>query len=164
MRATVTHPLPSEIAIPDDRLLVEALFNATRAVRARLRPELEREGVSGPMFWALNQLVTDGPMNVGRLAGACVVTPAIISAAADGLVAAGLVMRQPASHDRRVVVLAATAKGRALHRAVWSRLARTLVRTLGDLPPSYLHATARVLERFAATPPERPVLPASEAA
>ncbi len=136
----------------DEALLVEALFNASRVVRHRLRPELEHEGLSAPMFWALHQLVGDGPMNIGQIAAACVVTPANVSAAADHLVAAGLVERRPAPRDRRVVVLTATPRGRALHRAVWTRLARVLLRSMEGVASSDLTATVRFLDRLARLP------------
>ncbi len=137
----------------EEALLVEALFNASRAVRHRLRPELEREGLSAPMFWALHQLVSDGPMNIGQIATACVVTPANVSSAADHLVGSGLVERETSTRDRRVVVLRATAKGRALHRAVWTQLARVLLRSMDAVAPSDLAATVRFLDRLARLSP-----------
>lgn len=133
-----------------EELLVDGLFQATRAFRHRLRPQLEKEGLTSPMFWALNQLVADGPQTVGTLAEACVVTPANVSSAAEQLEAAGLVVRSTSDRDRRVVVLTVTARGRALHRTVWRSLATVLVDSLGGVPPGDLEATVRVLGRLAA--------------
>jgi len=146
-----------ESTLATEQLLMETLVNASRAFRHRLWPELERERLTSPMFWALNQLVLEGPMSVGRIAGACVVTSASVSAAVDRLETAGLVVRRSAAPDRRVVTLTATARGRAVHRALWSRLARSLVASLDGIPTGDLEATARVLGRLA-QPPGGPVL------
>ncbi len=134
-----------------EQLLAEALVTASRAFRHCLRPELEQERLTSPMFWTLNQLAWDGPTSAGHIAGACGVTPASISAAVDRLERAGLIARQTA-HDRRVVTLAATPKGRAVHRAIWARLARSLVRSLEDVPAHDLSVTAAVLGRLAHLP------------
>ncbi|HTT16427.1 MAG TPA: MarR family transcriptional regulator [Thermoplasmata archaeon] len=145
-------------SIADEPVLVEALFHATRAFRHRLRPELEREGLTAPMFWTLHQLVVDGPRNVGQIAEACVVTPANVSSSVEQLKRSGLVDRQPGPRDRRVVVVSATARGRALHRTVWRRLGQVLVRSLVGVRPDDLEATARVLGRLAASGAEAVVL------
>jgi len=150
-------PASALTAVATEPLLVETLFNATRAFRHRLRPELEREGLTAPMFWTLHQLATEGPMNVGQLAGACVVTPANVSSAVEQLEEAGLVLRHHGPTDRRVVVLTATARGRAVNRAVWSRLGRLLVGSLSGVAPADLEAAARVLGRLSAAPDPRPM-------
>ncbi len=132
-----------------ETLLLESLFNASRGFRHRLRPELERQGLTSPMFWALHQLVLDGPMSVGRIAGACVVTPANVSAALERLTTDGLVLRERNRVDRRVALISPTARGRAVHREVWSRLARVMLGSLEGVPSSELEVTARVLQRLA---------------
>lgn len=132
-----------------EQLLIEGLVNASRVFRHRLWPELEHEGLTSPMFWTLHQLVLDGPMNVGQIAGACVVTAANVSGAVDRLESAGLVVRRSAAPDRRVVTLTATPHGRAVHRALSQRIAHDLVRALEGLPAGDLEAAARVLGRLA---------------
>jgi len=142
-----------------EELLLETLVNASRAFRHRLRPELEREGLTSPMFWALHQLVIEGPLSVGAIAGACVVTSANVSSAAEQLEEAGLVVRSSSAPDRRVVMLTATPRGRALHRSVSRRLALVLVNFLDGVPSEDLEAAVRVLERLAASPVRGPSLP-----
>jgi DNA-binding MarR family transcriptional regulator len=134
-----------------EELVAEALVTASRAFRHCLWPELERERLTSPMFWALNQLVWDGPMNVSRIAGACGVTSANVSSAVEGLQRAGLVVRRAAA-DRRVVSLAPTARGRAVHRAIWKGIARSLARSFHGVPASDLRVTAEVLGRVAHVP------------
>jgi len=132
-----------------EELLLQALVNASRVFRHRLHPELEREGLTSPMFWALHQIVLEGPLSVGAIAGACVVTPANISSAAEQLEEAGLVVRHSSAPDRRVVMLSATPRGRSLHRNVSRRLARVLVASLEGLPAGDLESAVRVLGRLA---------------
>ena len=146
-RVLLAHP-----ALPREELLLEGLVQVSRIFRHRLRPELEREGLTSPMFWALHELVLEGPLSVGGIAGACVVTSANVSAAAEALEQAGLVVRHSSAPDRRVVMLTATPRGRALHRNVSRRLARTLLEAVEDLPASDLEAATRVLGRLAGGP------------
>jgi MarR family transcriptional regulator, organic hydroperoxide resistance regulator len=134
-----------------EELLIEALFAAARSIKYRLRPELERQGLTYPMFIALNQLVLDGPLSVGALAGACIVTPANVSAAADDLERAGIVARSSSPTDRRVVLLTVTPRGHALHRALSRRLGQVLLGSMRGVPTSDLAATGRVLARLAST-------------
>ncbi len=147
MPAVLSRSAPAASVSREERL-ADGLLAAARAIKHRLRPELEREGLTSPMFWALNQLAQDGPLSVGALAGACIVTPANVSATADDLEAAGLVLRGSSSRDRRVVVLSLTPRGRALHRAVARRLATILLGSLKGLPASDLDASVRVLARL----------------
>jgi len=148
----VLAPKVMAVASPE-QLLMEGLVSASRTVRHRLWPELESEGLTSPMFWTLNQLVLEGPMNVGQLAGACGVTSANVSAAVEGLEAAGLVVRRSAAPDRRVVTLTSTARGRSVHRAVWQRLAHNLLHALDGVPTRDVETTARVLARLAQPAP-----------
>ena len=140
---------PPETTAAREQLLMEALVSASRTFRHRLWPELEREQLTSPMFWALNQLVLEGPMSVGRIAGACGVTSANVSSAVDRLESAGLALRSSSAPDRRVVTLTATSRGRAVHRALADRIARGLLRSLDGLPARDLEAAARVLGRLA---------------
>jgi DNA-binding MarR family transcriptional regulator len=153
--AKVTTRVPGA-SVPREERLVDGLFAAARAIKHRLRPELEREGLTSPMFWALNQLVLDGPLSVGALAGACVVTPANVSAIADDLEAAGLVSRGSPARDRRVVVLSLTARGRAVHRAVSRRCADIVLEATRGLSVADLDATGRVLARLVGLGPAGP--------
>jgi len=146
-------PVPSSENSPRrEELLVQGLVLGGRAMKHLLRPELERRGLTSPMFWALHQLVLDGPQSVGALAGACIVTPAIVSSSGDALVAAGLVSRRESAKDRRFVVLVATARGRSVHRAVWSHVGRQVLASLDGVASSELETTVRVLERLAGAP------------
>ncbi len=141
-------------ASDDQQLVLQSLFHASRAFKLALHPELEREGLTTPMWWALHELSLDGAMSVKAVATACVVTPANLSAALDDLVHAGLADRGSSPKDRRITLITATPKGRALHKKVWSRTLGRFGKPLRGVPRSDLEATARVLRRVA-EPDER---------
>jgi len=129
-----------------------SIFQAARALKFALRPELERAQLTTPMFWALHELAGDGTMSVGSIATACAVTSANISAAIEDLVRASLVRRSTSAKDRRIAMLTATAKGRALDRTVWARAVERLAVSLEDVPRSDLETTARVVGRLSHSP------------
>jgi len=138
----------TEAALARDELLLEGLVNAGRVFRHRLRPELEREGLSSPMFWALHQVVLEGPLSVGQIAGACAVTPANVSSAIERLERAGLIVRHSAAPDRRVVHIRPTPKGRSLHHTLVLRAAKVMGESLNGVTESDLRAAVRVLSRL----------------
>ena len=130
--------------------MLTSIYHAARALKIALRPELERERLTTPMFWALHELANDGTMSVRAIASACSVTSANISGALEELVGAGLVERSTFAKDRRIARLTATPKGRDLHRAVWARAVGRLSALLEGVPFSDLEAAARVLDRLSA--------------
>ena len=139
-----------------EQLVLQSIFHAARALKLALHPELEREGLTIPMWWALHELALDGAMSVGAIASACIVTPANISAAADELVRGGLADRRSSTEDRRVTLLTATAKGRSVHRQIWTRTVTRFGESLKGVPRAELESTARVLSRLAGPDPPAP--------
>lgn len=119
-----------------------------------LRPVDERAGLTAARLSALSVLVYGGPRPLGALARVEDVRPPTMTGIVDGLVAAGLVRRDPHPTSGRSVVVSATASGEELmHAAREARLA-AIARALGSLDPD-----ARDAVRAAA-----PHLPALSAA
>lgn len=141
-------PLSTVHASHDEQSLVEAIQAVARTLKGWVGSETRREGLTGPMFWTLHQIVSDGPITVGRLAEACAVTSANSSLVADDLERAGLIARTRSRSDRRVVLLEATAKGRSLHRNVWSRVSERIMEPLRGLEGREIAIAARVLQRL----------------
>lgn len=129
--------------------LLDALYNATRAVRERLGVELDRQGLTVPMFWTLHHVAEDGPMNLRQVASACWVTSSNVSTLVEDLVHSGLVRRERAEQDRRELVLSVTNRGKSLHAEVWRRVGAIFAEGVRDLPASELSTSARVLGRLA---------------
>ncbi len=144
----VTRTVPAERSSTIPRSVFTSIYHAAHALKLSLRPELERERLTTPMFWTLHELANDGTMSVGEIATACAVTSANISGAIEELVQAGLVERSTSPKDRRIAMLTATPKGRGLHRAMWDRAVERFLTPLEGVPRSDLEATARVLERW----------------
>ena len=88
------------------------------------RREDEASGLSPARLSALSVLVFGGSKTIGELAAAEQVRPPTMSAIVDGLERDGLVKRAADRDDRRVVRVAASAKGkRVLQRAREHRIA-----------------------------------------
>jgi DNA-binding MarR family transcriptional regulator len=118
--------------------------------------------VSRARLSALSVVVFRGPLTLGELAAAEGVRSATMTGLVNGLVADGLVRRQPHSTDRRAVVVEATAAGRrVLERARAARI-DLVASKLADLTESELELLWRageLLEARFAFRPWRPVSP-----
>ena len=117
----------------------------------RLRREDATLGISAARLSALSVVGFGGPCTLGELAAAEQVTPPTMTRIVAALVAAGLVTRTADAEDRRVVRIAATAKGRRLLERGRTRrtalLARQL-RTLDDADRVTLARATAILERL----------------
>jgi DNA-binding MarR family transcriptional regulator len=142
-------------AIPEEeQRLLEAIQGVARTMKRWIGAEMRREGLTGPMFWTLHTVALEGPVNIGQLAEACSVTSANASMVTDELARAGLIERRRSQADRRVVQVVATAKGRALQRAVWARVGARLLSPVQGTEEREIAAAARVLQKMVdAAPP-----------
>jgi DNA-binding MarR family transcriptional regulator len=140
----ITHD-PVEVA---GRLRMSA-FRLTRLLRQQ-----DDAGLSPTLSAALATIDREGPLTLGDLAAREHVAPPTVTKAVEKLVAAGLVARTPAEHDRRVALVQTTAAGR--RRLTQNRKLRTawLAQRLGELSPAdlaLLDAAAAVLDRLTST-------------
>jgi DNA-binding MarR family transcriptional regulator len=152
----------TSVAAASERLLTQALPVATRAYKLALRGSLKAEGLTIPMFSALDELAHAGPMSMGEIAASCLVTPASFSEAVNTLVELGFAERQTSPKDRRVAMIAATTRGLKTRKRVWSLVAETLAGSLSGASVADLDAAARVLNGLA--PPQRGAAPIPEMA
>lgn len=121
----------------------ERLHGAAIRLLRSLRKEDEASGLSAPRLSALSVLVFAGPRTMGELAEAEQVRPPTMTRLVDGLVAEGLAKRAPDPTDRRLVRIAATAKGRQLLEAARERRVRALAARLQGLAPGERRALVR---------------------
>ncbi len=149
MTTPATSVVLERAASSEQEQLVEVLQSITRSFKAWIGAEVRRAGLSGPKFWALHQIVLDGPVNVSHLAESCSVTPAHISAVVEELCRDGLVERTRSETDRRVVHLVATPGGRAIHRSVWFRVSEGVTERLARLGPREIASATRALSLLA---------------
>src|SRR5215216_5074887 len=115
------------------------------------RREDEASGLSPARLSALSVLVFGGPKTIGELADAEQVRPPTMSAIVDGLEEDGLARRAPDPHDRRLVRVHASAKGkRVLQRARERRIA-ALAERLSNLDADEIELVRRAAELVEAT-------------
>jgi len=98
----------------DGYALAERLHKAAIGLLRLLRRQDGASGITAPRLSTLSVLVFGGPRTLGALAAAEQVRPPTMTRLVAALEAEGLVARETPAHDGRLVILAATRKGRAL--------------------------------------------------
>src|SRR5947207_15825136 len=90
-------------------------------------------GISDTDFRVLEALLHKGPLPVNTIGPKVHLTPGSISVAVDRLYAKGLVSRVESPEDRRVRVVALTARGRALITRIFREHAEAIERVAATL-------------------------------
>ena len=105
--------MEERLDIPEDLPLAtfRRLMRATLRMKRAIGPLLTRAGLTGAQFHTLVRIPDQG-IPVTRLAAKAWADPGNASGVIDRLEREGLVERQPAAHDRRVVLVHTTATGR----------------------------------------------------
>ncbi len=146
MTATTTSPKESRAARLGRVAHLNVLIAADR-FRDALEARAKREGITMAQYAALWVLcLSDAPDGVttGTLADGLITRQPDVTRLVDRLLKAGLAERHPSPADRRVVLVAATERGRALfdrltpqiseyHEQQWSNLTQSELRTLHQL-------------------------------
>ena len=136
-------PLPP--GIDEDRLA--AIANRLNSTAIHLLRRIGRDdavdGVTGPRLSALSVIVYGGPHTAGELARRERVTLPTMTRTVDALVRDGLLAREGAPGDRRVVRLVATAEGTQLMERGRARRIRRLTAELSRLGSDELDALER---------------------
>jgi DNA-binding MarR family transcriptional regulator len=104
-------------------------------VARRFQRFLDDQGLSHAAFQVLLALDDDDGLTHRDVAERCYVTPATVTGAADALEREGLVTRERATDDRRVVRLHLTAAGRRRVRAARKAAGAEMAPVFGDLAP-----------------------------
>lgn len=138
--------LPHGVPADTRHETANALHSAALRLLRRAATADSSMDLDGPRASALSVLVFGGPMPIGQLARHEQVTAPAITKTVTALERAGLVRRTRSAEDRRVVLVAATPKGRA--RLERGRAAR--VRAVADLLADLTDADLRTLRRTAA--------------
>ncbi|MFE9882866.1 MarR family winged helix-turn-helix transcriptional regulator [Streptomyces sp. NPDC005784] len=105
--------LPRPIgAVPDARLLTEAVTRLRRALRASIRTDYPWETLPTAQVELLQVLGEHSPARISDLAGRQRLAPSTVSGLIAQMITAGLVTRDVDPTDRRASVVALTAAGR----------------------------------------------------
>lgn len=144
-------PLPPSLPADERHETANALHSAVLRLLRRARVADASMDLDGPRASALSVLVFAGPMPIGQLAALEQVSAPAITKTVTALEAAGLARRSKAARDRRVVLVSATARGRALlHRARAARV-RVVAGLFADLSGAELRTLARAAAIVART-------------
>lgn len=131
--------------------IAERLHSAAIRLIRRLRNTDMASGLPGPKLSALSVLVFGGPQTLKDLAAAEQVRAPTMSRLVGELEADGLATKTEDVKDRRVVRIAATAKGRALLEAGRERRLEVLTAQIEALPReerATLQRAAEILVRL----------------
>jgi DNA-binding MarR family transcriptional regulator len=117
----------------DAHAIAERIHSAAIRLLRRLRKTDSASGLSGPKSSALSVLVFGGPQTLKDLAAAEQVRAPTMSRLVAELEADGLATKTEDKNDRRIVRIAATAKGRSLLEAGRERRLEVLTQQIESL-------------------------------
>ncbi|MFL5580875.1 MAG: MarR family winged helix-turn-helix transcriptional regulator [Gemmatimonadaceae bacterium] len=140
---------PARAAAPlsdDASAAADRLHSAAIHLLRRLRKVDDASGLSAPRLSALSVVVFGGPLTLGALAAAEQVRPPTMTRLARALEAAGLVTLTPDEADRRVTLVAATARGRRVLAEGRTRRVALLTERVAELAPEDRAVLARAAE------------------
>ncbi|MGA7412551.1 MAG: MarR family transcriptional regulator [Bryobacteraceae bacterium] len=112
------------------------LMKAFHSLATESAGKLRKTGLGDSDFRVLEVLLHKGPLPVNAIGPKVFLTPGSISTAVDRLHKKGLVSRTGSATDRRVHIVALTARGRRLINRVFSAHARYLEELAQVLAPS----------------------------
>lgn len=143
---------------PGERVeIADRLHSAAIHLLRRVRGQDENSGLSPARLSALSVVVFGGPVTLGRLASAEQVTAPTMTRLVAALEVDGLISRKDDPHDRRVVWLSATAKGKRILQEGRRRRVHALAAALNALNEdelTVLSEAAALISRVASAPPE----------
>ncbi len=117
---------------------------------------LTRGEITLPQFWALGYLDHHGKSKMNNLAKHLKISPSGTTGLIDRLILQGLVARKADLHDRRIVWIELTAKGRGIIKSISKQKTETLIRVFGKIAPKdrehYLNILEQVVKITASLP------------
>jgi DNA-binding MarR family transcriptional regulator len=117
---------------------------------------LTRGEITLPQFWALGYLDRNGKSTMNNLAKHLKISPSATTGLIDRLITQGLVVRKDDFHDRRIVWIELTAKGRGIIKSISKQKTETLIKVFGKISPKdrehYLNILEQVVKITASLP------------
>src|ERR1700679_890395 len=130
---------------PDHVWLV--MMKAMRALTRYAAAGIEETGLGISDFGVLEILLHKGPLPVNTIGPIVDLTPGSISIAVDRLVAKGLVSRVEGAEDRRVRIVALSARGKDLIDSAYRKHSLQMRRVFSELSPEELRALEEALKK-----------------
>jgi DNA-binding MarR family transcriptional regulator len=155
----VPAPAPRNPSTADGGRMSYAIFQLARAHRARAAAMLREMDLHPGQELLLMHLLDRDGQTQSELLDAVGLDHSTVSKSLRRMQDAGLLVREPADHDRRVLVVHLTDRGRALREpiaAMWRALEETSVR---DLTPqqtrAFVETAYAVVDAITTPPPPR---------
>jgi MarR family transcriptional regulator, 2-MHQ and catechol-resistance regulon repressor len=123
------------------------MMKAMRALTRYAAADIEETGLGLSDFGVLEVLLHKGPLPVNTIGPIVDLTPGSISTAVDRLVAKGLVSRVESTQDRRVRIVALSARGKDLIASAFRRHSGQMRRAFSELSPDELRALEVALKK-----------------
>ncbi|MDD5594926.1 MAG: MarR family winged helix-turn-helix transcriptional regulator [Candidatus Omnitrophica bacterium] len=120
---------------------------------------LTRGEITLPQFWLLNYLERNGKSKMNYLAKHLKISPPATTGLIDRLIHQGLVVRKDDLHDRRIVWIESTAKGKGIIENISKQKTQALIKVFGKISPKdrehYLNILEQVVKITASLPNTR---------
>jgi MarR family 2-MHQ and catechol resistance regulon transcriptional repressor len=123
------------------------MMKAMRALTKYAAAGIEETGLGLSDFGVLEILLHKGPLPVNTIGLIVDLTPGSISIAVDRLFAKGLVSRVESAEDRRVRIVALTARGKALIDSAFRKHSGQMRKAFAELSPEELRGLEAALKK-----------------
>jgi len=123
------------------------MMKAMRALTRYAAAGIEETGLGLSDFGVLEILLHKGPLPVNTIGPIVDLTAGSISIAVDRLFAKGLVSRVESSEDRRVRIVALTARGKALIDSAFRKHSGQMRKAFAELSPEELRSLEAALKK-----------------
>jgi MarR family 2-MHQ and catechol resistance regulon transcriptional repressor len=123
------------------------MMKAMRALTRYAAAGIEETGLGLSDFGVLEILLHKGPLPVNTIGPIVDLTPGSISIAVDRLFSKGLVSRVESSEDRRVRIVALTARGKALIDSAFRKHSGQMRKAFAELSPEELRGLEAALKK-----------------
>ena len=123
------------------------MMKAMRALTRYAAADIEETGLGLSDFGVLEALLHKGPLPVNTIGPIVDLTPGSISIAVDRLVAKGLVSRVESTQDRRVRIVALSARGKDLIASAFRKHSGQMKRVFSELSPEELRGLEVMLKK-----------------
>jgi len=123
------------------------MMKAMRALTKYAAAGIEETGLGLSDFGVLEILLHKGPLPVNTIGPIVDLTPGSISIAVDRLFAKGLVSRVESAEDRRVRIVALTARGKALIDSAFRKHSGEMRKAFAELSPEELRGLEAALKK-----------------
>ena len=123
------------------------MMKAMRALTRYAAADIEDTGLGLSDFGVLEVLLRNGPLPVNTIGPMVDLTPGSISIAVDRLVAKGLVSRVESTQDRRVRIVALSARGKNLIASAFRKHSGQMNRVFSELSTEEVRGLETALKK-----------------